>query len=267
MELHAPPHWHRVDFISDLHLQASEPRTFEAWHQYLGRTTADAVFILGDLFEAWVGDDVLADASSFEAQCSRLLLDTSHRLPVYLMHGNRDFLMGDALMQACGATLLPDPTVLQLGTTRWLLSHGDALCLDDTDYQVFRTQVRSPQWQHTFLSQPLAVRQEIARSLRSQSEAKKHQETEYADVDTAAALQWLAASQALHLLHGHTHKPGFHMLDSGHDRTVLSDWDCGASPPRAEVLRLSWRANATANVQVQRLAPDSAEISSPRLAD
>lgn len=267
MELHAPPHWHRIDIISDLHLQASEPRTFEAWHQYLGRTTADAVFILGDLFEVWIGDDVLAQTSSFEAECSRVLRQTAQRLPVYLMHGNRDFLMGDALMQSCGTTLLSDPTVLQMGSTRWLLSHGDALCLGDTDYQVFRAQVRSPQWQHNFLSQPLATRQEIARNLRSQSEARKQAGTEYADVDIQAALQWLTTSHSPHLLHGHTHKPGSHALDATHDRTVLSDWDLGATPPRAEVLRLTWQQQAQTGVQVQRLAPDSPEISSPRLVD
>lgn len=267
MDLHAPSHWQRVDFISDLHLQASEPQTFEAWRQYLDQTTADAVFILGDLFEVWVGDDVVSDTASFEAECSRVLQQTAQRLPVYLMHGNRDFLMGDALMQACGATLLPDPTVLQFGPARWLLSHGDALCLGDTDYQVFRSQVRSPEWQRNFLEQPLAARQNIARNLRSQSEAKKQAETEYADVDTSAALQWLATAKAQHLLHGHTHKPGFHRLDAAHDRTVLSDWDLGATPPRAEVLRLTWRPQSVAGVQVRRLRPDSPEINSPRLAD
>jgi len=266
MELHAPPHWQRIDVISDLHLQADEPLTFEAWRQYMGQTSADAVFILGDLFEVWVGDDVLTQASSFEAQCSRVLHQTAQRLPVYIMHGNRDFLMGDALMQACGATLLPDPTLLKLGSTRWLLSHGDALCLDDTDYQAFRTQVRSTEWQRAFLGQTLAARQDMARSLRTQSEAKKHAGTEYADVDTPAALQWLAAGNARHLLHGHTHKPGFHRLDSTHDRTVLSDWDVGAAPPRAEVLRLSWNSRTGTDVQVSRLPPDSPEISSPKPA-
>ena len=267
MEIHAPSHWQRIDFISDLHLQASEPQTFEAWSQYMDQTTADAVFILGDLFEVWVGDDVLRQASSFEVQCSRVLQQTTQRMPVYLMHGNRDFLMGDALMQSCGTTLLPDPTVLQTGSVRWLLSHGDALCLDDTDYQVFRSQVRSPQWQHSFLSQPLATRQELARKLRSQSEARKQAGAEYADVDAQAALQWLSADDAPHLLHGHTHKPGFHTLDTTHDRTVLSDWDLGATPPRAEVLRVSWNSETVAGIQVQRLPPDSPEISSPKLAD
>lgn len=267
MELYAPSHWQRIDVISDLHLQASEPQTFEAWRQYLDQTTADAVFILGDLFEVWVGDDVLTQTTSFEAQCSRVLHQTAQRLPVYLMHGNRDFLMGETLMQTCGATLLPDPTVLQIGSARWLLSHGDALCLDDTDYQVFRAQVRSPEWQRHFLNQPWAQRQEIARGIRSESEAKKQGGAEYADVDTPAALRWLAAENAQHLLHGHTHKPGFHRLDATHDRMVLSDWDVGARPPRAEVLRLSWNSSAETEVQVSRLPPDSPEISSPRLAD
>jgi len=267
MELNAPSHWNRIDFISDLHLQVGEPQTFEAWRKYLSQTTADAVFILGDLFEVWVGDDVLTQGSSFEAECCRVLQKAAQRLPIYIMHGNRDFLMGQALMESCTATLLPDPTVLQIGSDRWLLSHGDALCLGDTDYQAFRTEVRSPEWQHNFLSQALARRQETARNFRSQSEAKKQLGAEYADVDTPAALQWLSAASSQHLLHGHTHKPGFHMLDAMHDRTVLSDWDLSADPPRAQVLRLSWSAQAKTGVQVSRLAPDSLEISSPRLAD
>jgi UDP-2,3-diacylglucosamine hydrolase len=268
MELHAPSHWLTLDVISDLHLQASEPQTFEAWRQYLENTTADAVLMLGDVFEVWVGDDTLRQAGSFEASCVEVMRQSAERTSLYLMHGNRDFLMGEALMKACNATLLPDPTVLSFGGERWLLTHGDELCVDDTDYQAFRQQVRSPQWQTTFLQQALETRLGIARQLRSQSEARKQRETVYADVDTPKALQWLTAQQASHLLHGHTHKPGFHLLDAQHDRTVLSDWDLCAQPPRAQVLRLSIDSNAAAGakVQVNRLPPNAPEISSPRLA-
>ena len=236
----APAHWRQIDFISDLHLQASEPATFEAWQNTLKNTSADALFILGDLFEVWVGDDVATslEASSFEAQCARVLAATAQRMPVFFMHGNRDFLLGPAFARTCGMTLLADPTVLCLGEERWLLSHGDALCLDDTDYLQFRAQVRNATWQQTFLSQPLAQRQTIARGLRAQSESRKRSGVTYADVDAQAARDWLQAAQASTLIHGHTHRPADHDLGDGLRRIVLSDWDLGAQPPRQEVLSL-----------------------------
>lgn len=264
MDLHAPSRWQAVDFISDLHLQVSEPATFGAWQDYMGRTTADAVFMLGDVFEVWVGDDVLQDTGSFELRCANIVRATARRLPVYFMHGNRDFLMGQALMQHCGATLLPDPTLLHTASGHWLLSHGDALCVDDVDYQAFRQQVRSSAWQADFLTQALAQRQEVARALRARSEAKKREEQEYADVDTPAALAWLNQHGATHLIHGHTHKPGFHQLDATHDRTVLTDWDLAATPPRAEVLRL--QCAASASPLLKRLPLDASEISAARPA-
>jgi UDP-2,3-diacylglucosamine hydrolase len=227
-----------VDFISDLHLQVSEPATVAAWQRYMQATPADAVFILGDLFEVWVGDDVL-QAHSFEHQCARVMQQTAARIPVYFMHGNRDFLVGDALMKCCGAKLLDDPTVLSFDNKRWLLSHGDALCLDDVDYMQFRKTVRSIDWRQTFLAKPLAERQAIARGLRQQSEAKKKSGVTYADVDAQAARHWLKQANSVTLIHGHTHKPATHDLGQGLQRVVLSDWDIAATPPRAEVLRLS----------------------------
>ena len=122
---------------------------------------------------------------------------------------------------------------------RWLLSHGDALCLDDGDYMQFRQQVRSTEWQTAFLAKPLAERQTIARGLRQQSEARKESGAEYADVDASAARQWLEQAKSVTLIHGHTHKPAIHELGDGLQRVVLSDWDTAAKPPRAEVLRLS----------------------------
>ena len=246
-ELTAPSDWRTVDFISDLHLHASEPATFAAWQHYMQSTPADAVFILGDLFEVWVGDDAVGDhlastAASFEDQCAQVLGQAGIRLPLFFMHGNRDFLVGQRLADLCNMTLLADPTVLVFPSSsdqRYLLSHGDALCLDDVDYMQFRQQVRSAEWQQAFLSKPLAERQTIARGLRQQSEAKKLVSTDYADVDAGAALQWLQAANARMLIHGHTHKPATHQLDAAHQRIVLSDWDASATPPRAEVLRLS----------------------------
>ncbi|MEO8020713.1 UDP-2,3-diacylglucosamine diphosphatase [Polaromonas sp.] len=244
-ELHAPPSWATVDFISDLHLQASEPATFAAWQHYMESTPADAVFILGDLFEVWVGDDAVGNKlpdgadSSFEDRCVRVLGQAAGRLALFFMHGNRDFLVGQRLMDLCNTTLLADPTVLDFNGQRWLLSHGDAMCLGDVDYMQFRRQVRSPQWQRAFLARPLAERQAIARGLREQSEARKKSGAPYADVDAAAALGQLQAAKAQILIHGHTHQPAVHDLGHGHSRVVLSDWDAAAPVPRAEVLRLT----------------------------
>ncbi len=243
-ELRAPASWHTIDFISDLHLQAAEPGTFEAWQIYMSGTPADAVFILGDLFEVWVGDDVIDHAAhGFEARCAQVLQQCAARRALFFMHGNRDFLVGPGLMAQCGATLLADPTALTFEGTRWLLSHGDALCLDDTGYMAFRQQVRNAAWQESFLARPLAERETIASGLREQSrrqhEERKQSGHAYADLDAAATLQWLQAANAHTLIHGHTHRPAVHDLGHGHSRVVLSDWDASALPPRAEVLRLS----------------------------
>ena len=243
----APPHWQRVDFISDLHLDPSEPATFDAWAQHMAHTPADALFILGDLFEVWVGDDT---QDPFALHCLALLKATAQRMPVYFMCGNRDFLVGPELLKFTGMRGLSDPTLLDFGSadgitpTRILLSHGDALCLDDHDYLAFRAQVRQPEWQANFLAKPLAERQAYARSVRNTSEARKQSNTHnpdfagYADVDTPAATAWLSAADAQVLLHGHTHKPAVHDLGHGLSRWVLSDWHADAKPPRLETV--SW---------------------------
>ena len=237
MELTAQPSWQAVDFISDLHLEASEPDTFTAWQHYMQTTPADAVFILGDLFEVWVGDDVLQERG-FEQQCAQVIEQTAARIPTFFMHGNRDFLVGNGLMAACNTTLLADPAVLIFNQQRWLLSHGDALCLDDTAYMAFRQQVRGADWQQAFLAKPLSERQAIARGLRQQSEARKSG-GKYVDVCAQATKQWLREADASTLIHGHTHQPATHDLGNSLQRVVLSDWDAAATPPRAEVLRLS----------------------------
>ena len=238
----APQHWQRIDFISDLHLDANEPATFEAWAQHMAHTPADALFILGDLFEVWIGDD---NQDPFALQCMDVLKRATQRMPVYFMCGNRDFLVGEALLKATGMQGLSDPTILNIDTIdhthpalRLLLSHGDSLCLDDRDYLAFRAQVRQATWQQQFLAQPLAERQAFARHVREQSEARKTTHTDYADVDHPAARAWLQATQASVFLHGHTHKPAVHDLGDGLTRWVLSDWHADAKPPRLEVL--SW---------------------------
>ncbi|RZL63373.1 MAG: UDP-2,3-diacylglucosamine diphosphatase [Variovorax sp.] len=238
-ELVAPASWRTVDLISDLHLQAGEPATFDAWQGYLQTTPADALFILGDLFEVWVGDDA-ATQPGFEAQCAEVLRQTAERVPVYLMHGNRDFLVGPAFAAQCGLTLLEDPTVLVLHGERWLLSHGDMLCLADVDYLRFREQVRTPEWRDAFLAKPLEERRALARAMREQSENHKRSPgMVWADVDGPAARAWLQAADARTLVHGHTHRPADHDLGDGLQRTVLSDWDVSAQPPRAQVLCLT----------------------------
>ena len=237
-ELQAPPHWRTADFISDLHLQASQPATFDAWRVYMRSTAADAVFILGDLFEVWVCDDA-AVAPGFEADCAAVLAATAARLPVFFMHGNRDFLVGGGLMKSTHSTLLEDPTVLGFLGQRWLLTHGDALCLEDRDYLAFRHQVRAPAWQRDFLARPLAERRAIARGLRAQSESRKNTGVPSADVDAQAAQAWLRAADAAVMIHGHTHRPADHALGDGMRRVVLSDWDAAATVPRLQVLRVS----------------------------
>lgn len=248
-QLSAPAHWRAVDFISDLHLQPGEPRTFDVWRAFLQRPAserADALFILGDLFEVWVGDDVLASSASndqtFWRACADALKHFSAHTPVYFMAGNRDFLLGAEGLRACGMQGLSDPTTFDFLGQHWLLSHGDSLCLADTDYMRFREQVRQPAWQRDFLARPLNERTAIARNLREQSEARKRSTASdpslWADVDTAAARAALQTTSAHTLIHGHTHRPAIHALGDGLQRVVLSDWDAGAQPPRAEVLRL-----------------------------
>jgi UDP-2,3-diacylglucosamine hydrolase len=249
-KLKAPSAWRCVEFISDLHLHAADADTFMAWRRYMAQTQADAVFILGDWFEVWVGDDALADnqlnrhlsSLSFEERCARVCRSSAEQRALYVMHGNRDFLLGQNYLQACHAQLLGDPTVLEFAGQRLLLTHGDALCLADTDYQAFRAQVRSPAWQQDFLAKPIEERQQIARGLRDASEARKKQGLEggagYADVDANAARELLAAHACNTMIHGHTHQPATHDLGSGLRRIVLSDWDLRASAPRAQVLRL-----------------------------
>ena len=241
--LTAPEGWRTVDFISDLHLMPEEPATFAAWSRYMAGTTADAVFILGDLFEAWIGDD--SDIpGSFEGQCGQVLGDTAARVPVYLMHGNRDFLVGQPFLGAHGVHFLADPTVLDWTGARYLLTHGDLLCTDDVAYQQFRRQVRSGDWQRAVLARPLAERQVMAQQMRAQSVAEQAKGVVYADIDAALAREWLAHAQAATLIHGHIHRPGDHVLGlDAAGRTqrqvVLSDWHIDGHDHRAQVLRLS----------------------------
>ena len=239
-ELQAEAGWRSIDFISDLHLSEHTPRTFDVWAGYLRATPADALFILGDLFEVWVGDDSRLPRS-FAGRAAEVLRDAASRRSVAFMAGNRDFLVGASMLRDCGLMALPDPTVLDAWGQRVLLTHGDVLCLDDTDYLEFRAQVRTPAWREAFLARPLAERQRLARTMRDASAAAQRAKTpaQWADVDTAAAVAWMHAAGSRDMVHGHTHRPGSEVLAPGYTRHVLSDWDCDAEPQRAQVLRLT----------------------------
>lgn len=237
-EYEAAQPWQAVDFISDLHLCDTMPRTFDAWAAHMLDTAADAVVILGDLFQIWVGDD--ARGRPFESRCVEVLAEAASRRPVAFMAGNRDFLVGTAMLRACGMVGLPDPTVLTAWGQRLLLTHGDALCIADVDYQAFRRQVRAEDWQVVFLAKPLQERLDIAAGMRRQSEMRRQFDGDAAvDVDVATAVGLMHSAGASALVHGHTHRPGSELLAPGFKRHVLSDWDLDdPQRPRAEVLRL-----------------------------
>jgi len=186
------------------------------------------------LFEVWIGDDT---QDLFHLQCMEVLRATAKRMPVFFMCGNRDFLVGKQWLQSTGVQGLRDPTVVELAGQKVLLSHGDALCIDDTDYMAFREQVRSSTWRETFLTKPLSERQHIAKDLRAQSKARQQTQNDYMDVDANTARAWLHENDCGLLIHGHTHLPATHDLGNGLSRMVLSDWEADATPPRLEVLR------------------------------
>ena len=243
-----PPDWEIIDFVSDIHLHSADPITANAFMAYLQSAPFDALFILGDLFEVWVGDDVLETRDQdpehvFIRQCCAALSVCAQRKPVHVLHGNRDFLLGSVFFERTHTHWLPDGSVLHRGAQTVVIGHGDAWCLDDRDYLQFRQQVRNPQWQSDFLSQPLQSREAIAAALRERSENRKsasqapNSGIEYADVDSALAQRLLQEAQATTLVHGHTHRPAVHPINATQQRMVLSDWDAQAHPPRLAALR------------------------------
>ena len=247
----APNRWQAIDFISDLHLAPDTPHGFDTWAAYMRSTRADAVFILGDLFEVWVGDD--SRHERFEAQCAEVLRQAAATRSVAFMAGNRDFLVGTEMLAACHVTALADPTLVTAFGERVLITHGDALCLADTDYQKFRAMVRNPAWQASVLARPLAERRALAREVRHESE-KRHGAMlpEWLDLDRAASVEWMRAADAPVLVHGHTHRPADQLLQPGRTRHVLSDWNLDhAATPRADVLR--WARDG-----LRRIAPQDA---------
>lgn len=217
-----------VLFISDLHLDPARPDIAERFLRFLDTeaSTADALYILGDLFEAWVGDDDPEPEKQRAANCLAGISDTGK--PLFFMHGNRDFLIGEDFAKATGCTLLPDPSVVELYGDRVLLMHGDSLCTDDVDYQAFRTMVRNPLWQKAFLARSLEERAAIAMEARSRSlAASGAKPAEIMDVNQAAVEAAIREHGVQKLLHGHTHRPAVHRFDvDGREATriVLGDW-------------------------------------------
>ena len=188
----APDGWQAIDFISDLHLSDALPRTFAAWAAYMRGTRADAVVVLGDLFEFWQGSDAVQ--LEFESNCIQVIRDTVRQRPVALMVGNRDFLLTPAFLRDIGVMPLADPTLLRAWGRCTLLTHGDALCLADEAYQRFRAWTRDPATQRDFLARPLAERVLLSASIRHASEAGRNQappEGGWADLDAAAAVACL----------------------------------------------------------------------------
>ena len=220
-------------FISDLHLQASHPRTAEAFFRFLAKRAAHAerLYLLGDIFEYWAGDDDLDDPFN-RGVATALRRVSDGGTAVYWLGGNRDFLVGTGFAEAAGLTLLPEPHVTAIGGREVVLVHGDAQCTDDVKYMAFRAQVRDPAWQSQFLAMPLAQRKAIIAGLREGSRAA-HGEKSYEIMDvTPAAIAALHADSGTDvIIHGHTHRPALHEA-GGKRRYVLPDWELDADPVR-----------------------------------
>lgn len=216
-------------FVSDLHLSPERPHVHQQFFDLTGRIArgADALYVLGDLFEYWLGDDDLGDPlNTAVADAVRSL--SASGVPVRLMHGNRDLLIGHAFAQRCGAELIGDPVLVDLYGVRTLVMHGDTLCTDDTDYQKFRTYARDSGNQARFLARPLAERREEMLELRRRSEeSKQAKPAEIMDVSAQTVDQVLRDHGYPRLIHGHTHRPArhVHVVDGrACERWVLNDW-------------------------------------------
>lgn len=215
-------------FIADIHLGEEHPGISERFVRFIEDKAhhAEALYILGDLFEAWVGDDVITADQQPAISALRALTDSG--VPVYVMHGNRDFLLGPGFETATGCHLLTDPTVIDLYGQRTLLMHGDTLCTDDHEYQAFRAQIRDPVWQQQFLNLSAEQRLGTARHYRQQSQLRsKGKQMEIMDVTPVAITEIMQRHNVQWLIHGHTHRPAVHdvILNSTNARRiVVGDW-------------------------------------------
>lgn len=223
-------------FISDCHLDAGKPEVSAALTRFLSEraTLARHLYILGDLFEVWLGDD---DPATDLHEVIDSLRELAHNTRVFFMAGNRDFLLGKEFASQVGITLLEEPQLLELGDNQVALIHGDSLCTDDHDYQAFRSLVRTPQWKSEFLNKPLAERQRIAAQLRIDStDAMAEKSMEIMDVNAQAVQNCFHEHGVDTIVHGHTHRPAVHHYASNLTRYVLGDWNPEAS-------YLTWNAS------------------------
>lgn len=217
-----------IHFLSDLHLSPRCPGVTNLFLGYLAGLArqAQALYILGDLFEAWIGDD---DETPYSHSIVAALKATcAAGVSVHIQHGNRDFLLGQRFADNSGASLLPDPCLIELSGRPFLLSHGDSLCTDDLEYMAFRRQVRDPEWQKAFLAQPLSERRALAALLRQQSEQnKQYRQGMPTDLNPLATDQFIRHHGPATFIHGHTHQPAthYHLIDGlTVERWVLADW-------------------------------------------
>ena len=220
----------RCSFISDLHLDSTVSERIDAFHRFVLSESlwCDELYVLGDLTEVWIGDD---DDSPFANRIRMELLSVSTNCRIFLMHGNRDFLVGPEFANACGANLIDDPTVVERNGKRLLLCHGDAFCSDDVAYQATRAVLRSHAWQDDVLSRSLHDRRELAASMRDQSRAANaNKPTNIMDATERAVADAQLRHHADVVIHGHTHRPGIHQIlpSRSGNRYVLGDWyRCG----------------------------------------
>lgn len=224
-------------FVSDVHLHPAMPHTVQAFLRFLRQDAPGArrLYLLGDLFEYWAGDDDLATPlNQHIAQAISQLNESS--VEVYWIGGNRDFLLGEGFAEVAGLTLLPDPCVIDVAGHRIVLTHGDAQCTDDHAYLAFRRTVRNPKWQEEFLAQPLAQRKALIEGMRVGSrEAQRSKSMEIMDVNNDAIAALFEQSRANVMIHGHTHRPASHVScvnGIGRKRYVLPDWDCDGGSAR-----------------------------------
>jgi len=224
---------------SDLHLGPATPATSEAFLAFLQAAEEEAAALLlpGDIFDAWIGDDVIRAAPPWLATALTALRATAGRIPVWLGRGNRDFLIGEELAAAVGARLLPEPALLQTDYGDILLTHGDEFCTDDAAYQQFRQMVRNPQWQAEFLAKTIPERLAMAQQARGESQmANQAKSMEIMDVNAGAVEQAFRDHGVTLMVHGHTHRPARHVLEvdgAKRERWVLREWYCHpVSPPR-----------------------------------
>lgn len=221
-----------IQLISDLHLSADDPALLDQFRQYAAQLeSGDELYILGDLFEYWLGDDAVEFLGHLQAE--RLLSSISDRgVQLNFLTGNRDFLLGKSFADRCGMNLIADEYILNIGAERILLMHGDSLCTDDVAHQQFRTMVRTPSWKKGFLEKSVVERDAMAKLARYHSEDSKAAKTsQIMDVNSRAVDEVMRAHRVRMLIHGHTHRPAVHEIGSadGGYRIVLGDWAPGPS--------------------------------------